>query len=124
MLDRRWWTFLHDVLDQLESRNMREIYRIEHAQHLASLPVSSAEGLQKSWHAASQITIKMINSLFPWFKIPGENEQFQESVERMRSQWTSEWGDMNDPETQKRIWATACALDPSMAPPPDLSRGS
>lgn len=84
---------------------------------MAALPVTTADGVKEHWDRANSLLVKVCNKLFPWLKQDedeDEAEKFKRSVDELQRMWVEEWGDPRDPETQKKIWDTACALDPSL----------
>lgn len=114
--DPAWWRWLHSRLDQLEARNLVQLYALQHAQNVAVMPVSTNEGIKEHWERANNLLLKTFNKLFPWLRddAADDAENFEKSANDLRRLWTEAYGDPDDPEVQKRIWATACALDPSL----------
>ncbi len=80
------------------------------------MPVTTPEGVKSHWERANGLMLKVFDKLFPWLKTDegDEQEEFEKSVDSLQRMWAEAWGDPRDPETQKRIWATACALDPTL----------
>jgi len=114
--DPAWWRWLHSRLDLLERRNLVRLYELQHAQNVAVLPVVTAEGVKEHWERANGLLVKAFNRLFPWMREEESDEpSFEESASELNRLWSEAFGDPNDPETQKRIWATAAALDPALA---------
>ncbi len=111
--DRLWWQWLDRRLDLLESRNLGELHRIQHAQNLAALSVVEGDGVKEHWGRADELVIKIFNRLFPWRK-QDEETNLKKEIDELSDLWAKTWGDPNDPATQQRIWATACALNPKL----------
>lgn len=114
--DPAWWRWLHSRLDQLEARNLVRLYALQHAQNVAALPVTTGDGVKDHWERANGLLVKVFNRLFPWLQKDEEADAaaFERSVDQLQKMWAAEFGDPADPATQERIWATACALDPTL----------
>lgn len=114
--DPVWWRWLHSRLDQVEARNLARLYQIQHAQNLAVLGIVNEKGVKEHWGRANDLLVKVFNKLFPWLRTDerDEAEEIRKSADALSKLWAETFGDPNDPAVQEKIWAQACALDPTM----------
>lgn len=108
--DRLWWRWLHGRLDALEQRNLREFYRLKHAQNVSAMQIVDAEGVKTHWGRANDALSGTYDSLFPWYAKDETAEDKKSHADHLRDLWVDAWGDPDDPLTQAKIDATARAL--------------
>lgn len=109
------------MLFEVEQQSVLEAQRVRWLQHSSTLQLSAAADgrvteetvrkiatLQKKLMAASD---DLLASLMPWrFSPEQQQEQEKAAAAELKQRWESHFGDMADPETQKRIQATVAAL--------------
>ena len=116
IFDRRWWLCLEWRMDQLEERNLREVYRQQHLHSLLLLPVSSEETIKVGWDKAHDLLDRYASSRFPWLKLAKPSTQSRTtSIQQLADTWEEIWGKQSDPDTQQRIQNTVRALTPRRA---------
>lgn len=106
--DPKWWLGLRLVLGRLERENVRECHRLYYDQVMAVLARDwlTQESYDRLFDAADNKTVSIARILFPWADLDPAARQAQEA-ERLKASWEAMFGRLDDPETQRRIRATA-----------------
>jgi hypothetical protein len=109
--DNWWWRKVQLLIDQLESKNLRQLATLDVQKKAAQLsrPISSEDAavvMEKLFESAELVQ----SLLFPWHKLPTKDDIVTEA----RDLWTAVWGDPNSPETKEMM---AKALAAMKAPP-------
>lgn len=107
--DPVWYRKLRFLLVEMNKEDRRQLKRFDHA---ASMTAAIVNAIQKrspvdSMSDGLDTVIEMSNSLWPWLKA----DKYRETMaEQLAASWANEFGDMDDPETKKRIEETANAI--------------
>jgi hypothetical protein len=104
LLDRRWWTKLWWLLDRIQADNVITIRQMEHAQDIAMLDYTLPEkAFDLHWDRAVSELRDVWDALFPWCKMEDITNKASDQLYRS---WVNKWGDLNDPETLKKVKLT------------------
>jgi hypothetical protein len=106
--DPRWWLGLRLILDRLEQENIRECHRLYYDQVTAVLGRDwlTKESYDRLFDAADNKITAITRIRFPWADLDPKAHQMQETA-RLKASWEAMFGKLDDPETQRRIRATA-----------------
>lgn len=109
---KSWWFRLRLALDHVEDENIARQHRLYYDYNLALL---SRDGLTEAsvrrlTKDAEKKLFAIVNIWRPWDRHdPAQSQQAQ--IEAMAAAWAREFGDPNDPETQKAIAETIRMLE-------------
>jgi hypothetical protein len=106
--DPRWWLSLRLILGRLEQENIRECHELYYDQVMAVLGRDwlTQESYDRLFDAADNKTTAIARIRFPWANLDPRANQMQETA-RLKASWEAVFGKLDDPETQRRIQATA-----------------
>lgn len=108
--DRYWWLKVRWLLDQLETENMLEVYKMQHAQHLSVLDYSLAKPtFDNHWKGGNDILKKAFVTRFPWHDKHSAKDRDSE-ISGLMSAWKAKYGDMRDPAVYKKYAGIAKAI--------------
>lgn len=113
--DRWWWKRLNFILDEVGRRDRLEWLQAN-ARHYAGLLANGKlenEAFQKTQEASMELVGSVYTLLFPW----QSDVSLQQDLVDM---WTSEYGDINSPETKAMIDAAIEAIYSVPANPIDV----
>lgn len=100
--DRRWWLRLSWILQGIENDNVRELLKIQHAQHLAGVDLQSTKN---HWKIAASLITEVQRLYFPW----DESLKAKDTTNQLdadRKVLHAEFGDPKSPEGAERIRRT------------------
>ena len=106
--DPKWWRYLRLIVDQVEQNNLKEYHRLYNDRVVAMLTRTdlTPEGTDKMLDESVSRIDSIVKILFPWVEIDREAAK-QDQAKQLRATWEAWFGKLDDPETQRRIQATA-----------------
>lgn len=109
--DKAWGIRLGLILRGLHESRLREAQTAIHQHHLNLLTISriSDESADRLQAECSDDLHELLNRLQPWAAKTKEAQE-RDQVKGLMTAWEQRWGDMNSPDVQARIDATAAAL--------------
>lgn len=106
LLDRRWFRKARWALEEVERRHYVDYHRMEHAAHCGAMNYLAGSAFDVHWKQALEVQSLVRRELLPWVKVLDRADH----ARRMSAEWERQWGDINDPETKKRIRETIEAM--------------
>lgn len=98
-------------MDWAERRNRNELRRLYHEQNVAMLDYFTGDrAMDLHWEQSVQIQNRYAKAIIPWEK-HGKQKFSRRRFDEMIKLWEAVWGNLSDPETQKRIQWTAEQLN-------------
>jgi hypothetical protein len=101
--DRYWWMKARWILDQLENEHSIDLYKLQHAQHVAVLDYSlpSQQTFDTHWNGANKSLTQIFALKFPWLG-DADTKGRDSAIDGMLAQWRAKYGDMKDPAVRKK----------------------
>lgn len=107
------------LLQEVAADDNRTVLRAVHSHMTAGFSIDriTADSLNKLQQESGHILDDLLSEYQPWFySAKSREEREREEFRELESAWNSRFGDLNDPETQKKLEAVRDAL---LADPPD-----
>jgi len=110
LLDPRWHKRLYVLLSAMVERDRRAAALARHQRSLAyiAVPNIGRESFTRHHEQEKEAFIEYLSSLF--FQKNEQGDRKKAMAARMRDAWAAEFGDLDSPETQKKIDDVAAAL--------------
>lgn len=108
-LSRQWWIKLRFILNELETQQVIEFFKLQHNQHCAVLSYQSPDTtFSKHWDDANKLISQIFRLQFPWYG--DEKQSKQKQYSQMIDQWEKIYGNRKDPKVKEWIKRVADAL--------------